>query len=143
MKIEIARRLFFGAIVLFAVSLTLSGCVPAVGPSGAKNAGKYAFVKGAIVSDFPPVPLYPKAQIIESYSTDNNFGLSAYSGDGLDQVVEFYRQAFVQNGWENNLVRQGEENFHFDFKSDQVRGDITINNTTNRSTAITITATKR
>lgn len=143
MKISIFRKLFL-SIFVFLAAVILSGCVPSVsGPSGAQKAGKYVFVKGAVASGFPPVPLYPKAQIIESYSGDDNFGLSAYSTDTLDEVVEFYRQSFVQSGWENNLARQGEDSFIFEFKSPDHRGDIIINYTTNKSTAITITATKR
>lgn len=143
MKIFTSERLFLGVFLLLA-SVILSGCVPSVsGPSGVQKAGKYVFVKGAVASGFPPIPLYPKAQIIESYSTDNNFGVSAYSTDTLDEVVEFYRQTFIQNGWENNLARQGEDSFIFEFKSPEHRGDIIINNTTNKSTAITITAAKR
>lgn len=137
-----SRRLFLGVLVLTA-SVILSGCVPSVGPSTSQKGDKYVFVKGAVASGFPQIPIYPKAQIIESYSTDTSFGALVYSTDTLDEVVEFYRQAFVQNGWENNLARQGEDNFLFEFKSPEHRGDIIINNTTNKSTAITITATKR
>lgn len=129
-------------LVLF-LPLVLYGCrVPNITVD--QKGGKNVFVKGAVMERFPPVPLYPKAQIIESYSTDENYGASAISDEELDKVVEFYRQNFVQLGWESSLIRQTVNNYLFEFKSQEYRGSVTVNLASdNKKTAITVTVSPR
>lgn len=141
------KNVFFKFLLfLFVVvsSFVLSGCKLNTNIKGVEKVDDNKFVKGTVLEKFPPVPLYPKAQLIESYSTNDNYGASAVSDEGLDKVVEFYRQSFVKLGWENSLIRQTANNYLFEFKSQQYRGSVTVNLASdNQKTAITITVSPR
>lgn len=123
--------------------LALSGCgVPNIKVE--EQIDKNVFVKGAVMKKFPPVPIYPETEIIESYSSSENYGATSVVDDTLDKVVDFYQKAFVQLGWENSLIRQTESNYILDFKSPQYRGSVTVNTASdNKKTAISVVVSPR
>lgn len=142
MKRVFVKCWFFLIVIFF--SLILTGCRLNTNLSGVEKIEKNTFLKGAVVPSFPPVPIYPKAQIIESYSTEENYGASAISDDDLDKVVEFYRQTFVQLSWENSLIRQSANNYLFEFRSQEYRGTVTVNTAAdNKKTAISVVVSQR
>lgn len=137
-------RVFFFLTLILLVPLILSGCFPTIGPSDSPQTLESEFLKGSVSEKFPKVPFYPKAEIIESYKSGENFGASAVSKDSLEKVLEFYRQAFVQLGWENSLTRQSTNNYLFEFKNAQLRGSVIVNVASdNKRTAITIAVSPR
>lgn len=140
---KVFSKCWFFLLVIF-LSFVLTGCRLNTNLTVVEKIDKNIFVKGAVVSSFPPVPIYPKAQITESYSTEANYGASAISDEDLDKVVEFYRQNFLQLGWENSLIRQSANNYLFEFKSQEYRGSVTVNLASdNKKTAITVTVSPR
>lgn len=136
-------KLLFLIILAFS-PLVLSGCIPKANLPDKKSPVVTQFLKGGIVEKFPGVPIYPKAKIIESYSTGTNYGASAYSEDSLDKVVDFYSNAFMQFGWENSVSVQSANYYLFEFKSPQFRGTVIVNLASdNKSTAISIAVSSR
>lgn len=131
-------------LILVICSLVLSGCIPKTTLGENQGSEVTQFVKGGVVPKFPGVPIYPEAKIIESYSSGTNYGASAYSADSLDKVVDFYSNAFMQLGWENNVSVQNANYYWFEFKSQQFRGTVIVNPAADsKSTAITIEASSR
>lgn len=133
-------------ITVLVIPVILSGCLPAVGPSdgGVEINGKNTFAKGAVVANFPPVPIYPEAVVIESYSSNGNFGASFVTKEGIDKVISFYQEAFVSLGWENNLTRQTANNYLFEIRNATKKGSVIINTASDsKSTAITVALSPR
>lgn len=123
--------------------LTLSGCLPTA-TSGEKKLQGSEFLKGAVVKGFPPVPFYPKVQVIESYSSGTSYGVSAVSSDELEKVLDFYKDAFANIGWENSLVRQTANNYLFEFKNEKNKGSVVVNLASdNKNVAITVVVESR
>ena len=134
-------KIFF--ILVLAVSL--SACVPNLGSSGGGSAAKPGtFEKGKAVKGFPSLPLYPKAQIIESYGSTTSFGASAISDDSISKVLDFYNLSLGQLGWEFKLNQNSETNFSFDVKNNKQQGTVIVNTAADgKKTAITISIAPR
>lgn len=144
MKKAIFSKIFVVLFVLVA-PLVLSGCFPSVSTGGPEIHEKSKFVKGAIVANFPAVPLYPESTIIESYSSaNNNFGASAVTKDDIEKVIEFYQKAFGELGWENTLSRQSTNNYLFEIRNAKDKGTVIVNTAADgKSTAITVSVSPR
>ncbi len=129
------KRIFL--IVSFAVlPFILSGCIPTTG--GGDKTGSQEYMKGAVVSSFPPLPLYPKSKIVESYNFNNNYGASFISTDKLDKVVSFYSDSLGKLGWDHNLYKQSETNYVYEVKNEEYKGSVIINTAGDgKSTALT------
>lgn len=125
------------------MSLVLSGC-KVTNITVEQKQEKDSFVKGAVMERFPPVPIYPESQIIESYSSGENYGATAAVDEELEKVVDFYQKTFISLGWESSLLRQTENNYLFDFRSAQYRGTVTVNTAAdNKKTAISVVVSPR
>lgn len=126
-------------VVIFAVfaSLVLTGCLPSVGTDrGPSDAGEFA--KGQIVKGFPNLPLYPEANILETYGSKEGFGGSFVTSDELAKVVNFYGPALGQLGWESTLRQKSESNYVYEIKNDTYTGEVIINTASDgKQTAIT------
>lgn len=137
-----------GIFLIFGMAIVLSGCIPSAFLGGSKSDAVQGtagtFIKGKAVKGFPPLPLYPKAKLLESYGVNNRFGASAVSGDGLSKVVEFYNQGLLQLGWEPKLVKQSETNYLFEVKNSTYEGVIIVNTAADgKKTAITFSVAPR
>lgn len=130
-----------GAIMV--ISMLLSGCSPNLGQSeDVGTAGE--FLKGKVVSGFPAVPAYPKSNILESYGSGNNWGVSSISSDGLDKVIKFYGDSLKASGWDYTVRKVNEANFVFDIKNAKNQGSVIINTAADgRKTAITVSIESR
>lgn len=118
------RRLSF-LLALGLLPVLLAGCMPLSGSSDAPSS--HTYTKGAVVKGFPPLPLYPKSQVVESYSFGGNMGASFISADGLAKVVNFYSQSLSTLGWEQNLFKQNDSNYLFEIKNEKFTGTVVVN----------------
>lgn len=124
-------------LIFLVFPLILSGCFGNLA-SSSKKTPKEDYVSGQVIKDFPPVPLYPKAGVIESYGYKNNFGASFMSGDDLEKVIKFYKEALGTLGWENSLKKRSETNFVFIIKNKNYTGELIVNTAADgKKTAIT------
>lgn len=141
-----ARRLEAGILKFFVVALlplVLSGCV-GFGVGGGTSNPQGEFLQGGVVKGFPPVPVYPKVQIGETYGDGNVFGASLVSGDNLAKVLDFYNKGLVQDGWETSLSQISDSNYIFQIKNVNYQGEIIVNTAADgKKTAITVNLTKR
>ena len=71
------------------------------------NLGSYqekSSVTGSLVSGFPDIPVYPKAQLLESKSYDEDGGvgyLAKYqANDQLISIFTWYKKELTKGGWE-------------------------------------------
>lgn len=112
--------------IFLVLSIILAGCKANFGTVPEKSA-KREFLKGAVVKDFPGVPLYPKAKILESYGYKNSYGAAFVSGEKLDKVIKFYQQGLGQLGWESTLRRRSDTNFVFSIKNQKYAGELIVN----------------
>lgn len=132
--------------LLFLVfSLVLSGCIGGFlqGSGGAESKG-FEFVKGQVVKGFPPVPQYPKSQLIESFGYDNKFGVSYITGDNIPKVLKFYAGGLSQLGWDMVLKKRSETKYVYEVKNAKYGGTVIINTAGDgKKTAITIALAPR
>lgn len=135
------KRLETRFIKLFIVALlpvVLSGCVN-FGVGGGRSDPQGEFLQGGVVKGFPPVPVYPKAQIGETYGNGSVFGASLVSGDSLAKILDFYRENLTKDGWETDLNQLAETNYVFGIKNATYQGKIIVNTAVGgKKTAITI-----
>ncbi|OGD83242.1 hypothetical protein A2165_00730 [Candidatus Curtissbacteria bacterium RBG_13_40_7] len=130
-------------ILILAISIILSACVPSIGGGGGVSSSD-EYMKGRIVKGFPGLPAYPKAEVIESYGNEGSYGASFMSSDDLAKVVKFYNDSIPQIGWEMQAKKQSETNFSFDVKNAQYQGSVIVNTAADgKKTAITIFASPR
>lgn len=135
---------FWLAILLIA-SLVLGGCVvPSIGRFGRSSSGGQEYLKGAIVGDFPNLPLYPKARVIESYGADGLWGANFLVDEELAKVVNYYNDSLPKLGWETKLTKEAETNFLFEVKNAKQTGLVIVNTAHDgKKTAITVTVEPR
>ncbi len=132
---------FFIFIAL--ASLILSGCLPTIGNIKAPSE-KGEFVKGEVVKGFPPLPLYPKAQVIETYGSKAGYGGSFVSQDALTKVVNFYGPALSQLGWQTTLRQKSQTSYVYEIKNNTYNGEVIINTASDgKQTAITMSTEPR
>jgi len=125
-------------LIILAFSIVLGGCIPKLGTTQVPGSSQ-VFLKGKIADGFPPLPLYPKAQVIESYSSQDKYGASFITGANLEKVVKFYGESLPKLGWETNLKRRSENEFVFEVKNDKNKGEVIVNAAADsKKTAITI-----
>lgn len=127
-------------LVVLLLPVFLSGCIGVgfgLSGGGAKNADEY--IKGAVSKGFPGLPLYPKAQVIESYSHNGAYGATFMSGESLNKVVNFYNDTLPKSGWETNLKQNSDSNYSFDVKNATYTGVVIVNRSADpKKTAITM-----
>lgn len=129
--------------LLVAVPLVLAACLPRIG-GGGEEAAKEEYLKGKVVSGFPNVPLYPKAQVIESYGDKNSYGASFFVDDDLKRVLDFYNSSLAATGWEASESQKAADNYIFDIKNTDYRGQVIVNTASDgKQTAITISVAAR
>ena len=125
-------------------SVILAGCLPSIAGRGRSQGGEGQFVKGKVVEDFPNLPLYPKAKIIESYGSGGMYGASFVVDEKLERVVSFYNDSLRASGWDAQLKKQSETNYIFEIKNAPNSGQIIINTAANsQKTAITVSIEPR
>lgn len=130
--------------ILVLIPVVLAGCVGGIGVGNSGSNPQGEFVQGGVVKGFPPLPVYPKAQIGETYGDGMVFGASLVTGDKPAKVLDFYNKALVQDGWETNLSQPAETNYQFLIKNAAYQGKIIVNVATDgRKTAITVSLAKR
>jgi hypothetical protein len=65
---------------------------------------------GKLVPDFPDLPSYPNAKLIESksYTEEEGLGFSAkyQINDSLSNIFNWYQEKLIQNGWEISYASQ-------------------------------------
>ena len=123
--------------VLAMLPVLLSGCMPTAGESD--STGSQVYVKNGVVKGFVPMPLYPKAQPVESYNFNSNMGASFISGDSLAKVVNFYSKGLTQIGWEQNLYKQSDSSYIFQIKGVKYQGEVVVNTASDgKKTAISV-----
>lgn len=129
--------MWFRLSVVLLFSLLLSGCIPRVGTSGQEGSGEY--VRGEVVSGFPPLPLYEGAQVIESYGYGGTWGATFITGDDLGKVVNFYNDSLPKLGWDMVVNTKSQTNYIFEVKNVQSKGEIIVNIAADgKKTAITM-----
>ena len=130
---------------ILAISLFLSGCSLGIGGGGgAKVPAAGEFVKGAVVKDFPNLPLFQDAQVIESYGSTSAYGASFIAKESLAKVVNFYNSSLPQLGWQVNVSQSSSTNYVFDIKDETYTGSVIVNTASDsRSTAITMSVAAR
>lgn len=132
-------------LVVLALPFFLSGCIGVgfgLGGGEAKSPDEY--IKGAVSKGFPPVPLYPKAQVIESYSNNGAYGATFVSGESLNKVLNFYNDTLPKSGWETNLKQNSESNYSIEIKNSAYTGVVIVNRSTDpKKTAITMSLNRR
>ncbi len=130
------------ALVVGLSCFMLTGCIPQTGQSGIN--GKDEYVKGAMVPNFPALPLYRGAQVVESYGFQDNFGAVFISGDDLSKVFQFYNDSLPKLGWDTSVTRKGTDNFTFNIKNDKQQGTVIVNTAADsKKTAITMSISPR
>ncbi|MEK7581577.1 MAG: hypothetical protein AAB512_04825 [Patescibacteria group bacterium] len=131
-------------IVIF-LSVFLSACLPNLGGASSGDQSKPGlFLKGRAGKNFPALPLYPKAKIVESYGSDSSYGASAITDDNIAKVVEFYNNSLGSLGWEFKFVQNSETNYSYDIKNNKQAGTVTINTAADgKKTAITLSVSPR
>ena len=130
--------------LLLAVPLFLAACLPRIGGGGQETAVKEEYLKGKVVSGFPNVPLYPKAQVIESYGNKSSYGASFFVDEDLKKVLDFYRSSLVSTGWEASENQKATDNYVFEVKNKDYRGQVIVNTASDgKQTAITISVAAR
>lgn len=140
-------KLFVGKtlalVVLLISTLSLAGCVPPIRQL-ASGLSADGFNKGKIVSGFPPLPLYEKSEVLESYGFNGRYGASFIADDKLEKVVKFYNDSLNVLGWETVLKKQSETNFVFEIKNAQNKGEVIVNRAGDgKKTAITMSVESR
>ena len=130
-------------IVFLFISIVLSGCLPSVSKkTGKENAGE--FVKGAVVEDFPNLPLYKGAKVIETYGQDKKYGGSFIVADSPEKVVNFYVKSLPAGGWQSTLAQNSGSNYVFSISNPGFSGEIIVNRAADgKQTAITISVVPR
>lgn len=75
-------------------------------PSFAQNvtpAIQFVETEKALVEDFPTMPIYPGAEIDDSYEKivrgDQGYEAEWYTKDSIRQVLEYYEKALPEAGW--------------------------------------------
>lgn len=113
--------------VFASISLILSACIPALtsSQSGPKEG---EFVKGRLARGFGGnVPLYKEAVVIESFAAESSYGGSFVTDDDLPRVYKYYQEVLPQLGWESQAREQAENNYIFEIKNSEYRGEIIVN----------------
>ncbi len=124
-------------VFLILVPFLLSGCIPSAGQQD--TTGKDEYIRGAVPSGFPQLPLYKGAQVIESYGFEGKFGASFLTGDDVSKVVKFYNDSLPALGWNVSVAASGANSFTFNVKNQTQQGTIIINTAADgKTTAITI-----
>lgn len=130
-------------VVLILTSLVLGGCIPKLGPAS-QSQGTGEYLQGKIVKGFPSLPLYPKAQVLESYGDGREYGAAFITKARLEKVVKFYDEALRKLQWETVVRQQSPNNFVFEIKNAQNKGNIIVNTTADdKKTAISIFVSPR
>lgn len=129
---------------LLILPFLLSACVPSVG-SKSKAPAIGEFVKNGIVKGFPSnLPLYEKAQVVESYGSQDAFGASFIADADPAKVVNFYNLALTQLGWQVKLRQPSATSYVFEIKNDTYSGSVIVNPAADgKKTAITIEVGQR
>ncbi len=128
--------------LFFLVPLLLTGCIPTLGPSNSVGTDEY--LKGSAVSNFPTIPLYKGAKIVESYGFGGNFGMNAVSGDSTDKIAKFYNDSLPGLGWSVNVTQKSAVNYVFFVKNQSQQGSVIINPASDpKMSAITISVWPR
>lgn len=132
------------AVLIFLASVVVTGCVPGIGGGTAQVKPEGEFMAGAVVPGFPPLPIFPKAKVIESYGTGQSFGANLTSNESLAKVFEFYNGAFTPLGWTAVAHKKSDTNIVYDIKNDKYAGQLIINTASDgKSTAITVAVSTR
>lgn len=130
-------------ILVFVLSLALSGCIPNIGGKASLPKGT-EYLKGGAVSGFPNLPFYEKAKVIETYGSALGYGGSAITDDEVSKVVEFYNKNLSAAGWEFNLKQKEANYFIFEVNNSQYEGSIIVNTASDgKKTAITLSVSRR
>lgn len=131
-------------LVIF-MSFVLSGCIPSIVQNpGGVAADKSEFTKGGVPNDFPKLPFYPDAKVIEGYSSALGSGASAISDDNLEKVADFYNKNLSVAGWEFNVIHKEALSYVFEVKDSQYNGVVIVNTAADgKKTAITFSVAKR
>lgn len=124
-------------VFLLVVPFLLSGCIPSVGQPD--TAGKDEYIRGAVPSGFPQLPLYKGSRVVESYGFEGKFGASFITADDVSRVVKFYSETLPTLGWEADVSASGTNSFTFNIKNQAQQGTIIVNTAADgKTTAITI-----
>ncbi len=130
-------------VLITLASLVLAGCLPTVVRNSASGATG-EFVKGQVIGGFPNLPLYPKAQVLETYGSKEGYGGSFVTQDALAKVVNFYSPALSQLGWEILLRQKSQTNYVYEIKNNTYTGEVIINTAADgKQTAITVASEPR
>ncbi|MFI5205531.1 MAG: hypothetical protein ACHQVK_01185, partial [Candidatus Paceibacterales bacterium] len=108
--------------LLLTATALLSGCIPQVGNTSTVQKSEY--VKGALVTNFPPTMLYKGAKVIESYGFEDKFGGSFVTGDNLSTVYKFYSALLPSLGYETSTDTKSATNYVLNIKNDQQVGSV-------------------
>lgn len=128
--------------MLLMIPVILSGCA-GIGVGGGKSS-KDEFIKGSVVKGFPNLPLYPKAQVIESYGFEGKYGANFVVNKPLKEVIKFYQEALPKLGWESTPSQVSESNYIFEVKNSDFEGEVIVNTAADsKKTAITFTASAK
>lgn len=132
-----------GILFLSLVSISLSACLPSIGPS-TRSKPEGEFAQGKAVEGFPNLPLYEDAQTIETFGGSQGFGGSFIANDSLAKVVKFYNEALPALGWQTQANSSGPNHFVFDVKNEKYQGSVTVNMASDgKKTAITMSVVQR
>lgn len=134
----------FLVVLVFAVAL--SGCIPSVITNSEKEAAKNEFTKGGAPLNFPPLPFYTGAKVLEGYGSNSTsgWGLSAITTDELEKVVKFFNENLTIAGWEYNTIHKDVATYVFEVKNSQYEGEIIVNTAADsKKTGITYSVSKR
>lgn len=128
--------------IFLSLPLVLAACLPSIGSSD-KSEGSPSYVQGRVVSNFPQIPIFEGASVVESYGYKVAFGASFISPDSLKEVGEFYNRSLGKAGWETK-VETNQTGYIYEIKNDKYQGEIIINTAADgKDTAITIAVSQR
>jgi len=131
-------------LIIIVVGLTLGGCLPNIGQNSGGAASKSEFTKGGVGANFPKLPFYPNAKVLEGYSSASGYGASAITSDNLAKVVEYYNKNLGLAGWEYNIIHKETLNYVFEVKDSQYQGVVIVNTAADgKKTAITFSLANR
>ena len=137
------KKKFLPTLSIFLIlPLILAACLPSLGPSD-KSEGLPDYVQGRVVANFPPIPFYEEATVIESYGYKGTFGASFISSDSVKDVSEFYNRSLAEAGWEVNSEAV-ERGYLFKVKNEKYQGEVIVNSASDdKKTAITMAISEK
>lgn len=135
---------FFLLGFVIIVPFVLSACIPTLS-TDQTGSREGEFVEGKIARGFPgDVPLYKEATVIESFASESSYGGSFVTDDNLPRVLKYYQDVLPKLGWESQVREQRVDNYVFEIKNEQYRGEIIVNIAGDgEKTAITIAVWER